>query len=469
MSPAAHRPRLRAAAFLPPLAATLLAAGLGLAPGAGAAPAAPATKAKAAAPQKELEAKQADLSDLRGKIDGLKKDLARTEESRADVADQLKASEQEISKLSARLRDLAGQRGRVESDLAALSRESKDLEGLLARQQAALAALLQREYQAGRLQADDDALRLLLRGEDPTQLSRDFYYLGALAQARRNWLAQMEGTLKRKQSLADETRDRAAELARLEDSQREEQAKLAKERQARQSKLDALAQKVTARRKELGSLTRDEQQLSRLVTGLNRVIAQQAAQEAARRKAEEEARKREQARAAAAAKANTGKGKAPHPVEEKPAAKPSELANAREPEAVGGGGSFASQRGSLRLPVKGSVLNRFGASRGEGGTWKGLFIRAGSGSEVKAVAQGRVVFADWMRGFGNLLIVDHGGTYLTIYGNNEALLKKVGDAVKSGDPIATVGNSGGNPETGLYFELRYQGQPQDPLRWVNLR
>lgn len=448
MSPAAHRPRLWAAAFLPPLAAALLAAGLGLAPGAGAAPAAPATKAKAAAPQKELEAKQADLSDLRGKIDGLKKDLARTEESRADVADQLKASEQEISKLSARLRDLAGQRGRVESDLA---------------------ALLQREYQAGRLQADDDALRLLLRGEDPTQLSRDFYYLGALAQARRNWLAQMEGTLKRKQSLADETRDRAAELARLEDSQREEQAKLAKERQARQSKLDALAQKVTARRKELGSLTRDEQQLSRLVTGLNRVIAQQAAQEAARRKAEEEARKREQARAAAAAKANAGKGKAPHPVEEKPAAKPSELANAREPEAVGGGGSFASQRGSLRLPVKGSVLNRFGASRGEGGTWKGLFIRAGSGSEVKAVAQGRVVFADWMRGFGNLLIVDHGGTYLTIYGNNEALLKKVGDAVKSGDPVATVGNSGGNPETGLYFELRYQGQPQDPLRWVNLR
>ncbi|WP_334157961.1 murein hydrolase activator EnvC family protein [Oryzomicrobium sp.] len=469
MSPAAHRPRPRAAAFLPPLAAALLAAGLGLAPGAGAAPAAPAAKAKAAAPQKELEAKQADLSDLRGKIDGLKKDLARTEESRADVADQLKASEQEISKLSARLRDLAGQRGRVEADLAALSRESKDLEGLLARQQAALAALLQREYQAGRLQADDDALRLLLRGEDPNQLSRDFYYLGALAQARRDWLAQMEGTLRRKQSLADETRDRAAELARVEDSQREEQAKLAKERQARQSKLDALAQKVTARRKELGSLTRDEQQLSRLVTGLNRVIAQQAAQEAARRKAEEEARKREQAKAAAAARANAGKGKTARPAEEKPAAKPSGLANAREPEAVGGGGSFASQRGSLRLPVKGSVLNRFGASRGEGGTWKGLFIRAGGGSEVKAVAQGRVVFADWMRGFGNLLIVDHGGTYLTIYGNNEALLKKVGDAVKSGDPIATVGNSGGNPETGLYFELRYQGQPQDPLRWVNLR
>ncbi|QEL63970.1 M23 family peptidase [Oryzomicrobium terrae] len=468
MSPAAHRPRPRAAAFLPSLAAALLATGLGLAPDAGAAP---ATKAKAAAPQKELEAKQADLSDLRGKIDGLKKDLARTEESRADVADQLKASEQEISKLSARLRDLASQRSRVEGELAALSRESRDLEGVLTRQQAALATLLQREYQAGRLQADDDALRLLLRGEDPNQLSRDFHYLGALAQARRDWLGQMESTLQRKKSLADDTRERAAELAKLEDSQREEQAKLAKERQARQAKLDALAQKVSARRKELGSLARDEQQLSRLVTGLNRVIAQQAAQEAARRKAEEEARKREQAKAAASAKANNAApGRPPRgSSEEKPPRRAAELANTREPEALGGSGSFASLRGSLRLPVRGSVVNRYGASRPEGGSWKGLFIRAGGGSEVKAVAPGRVVFADWMRGFGNLLIVDHGGTYLTIYGNNEALLKKVGDAVKSGDPVATVGNSGGNPETGLYFELRYQGQPQDPLRWVNLR
>ena len=315
MSSVHHRPLPRAASFSPSLAAALLAAGLCLVSGAGAAPATKAGKADKA-PQKELEAKQADLSGLRGKIDGLKKDLAKTEESRADVADQLKASEQEISKLSARLRDLASQRARVENDLAALSKESRDLEGLLTRQQAALASLLQREYQAGRLQADDDALRLLLRGEDPNQISRDFSYLSSLAQARRDWLGQMEATLQRKKSLADATRDRAEELAGVEDSQKEEQVKLAKERQARQATLDALAQRVSARRKELGTLTRDEQQLSRLVTGLNRVIAQQAAQEAARRKAEEEARRREearaareqaQARAAASAKGN-GKG-----------------------------------------------------------------------------------------------------------------------------------------------------------------
>ena len=123
----------------------------------------------------------------------------------------------------------------------------------------------------------------------------------------------------------------------------------------------------------------------------------------------------------------------------------------------------------MRLPTRGVVSNRFGSARQEGSTWKGLFIRAAAGSEVRAIAGGRVVFADWMRGFGNLLIVDHGGSYLSIYGNNESLLKQTGDTLRGGEVIATVGNSGGNPESGLYFELRYQGQPLDPLKWVSLK
>ena len=121
------------------------------------------------------------------------------------------------------------------------------------------------------------------------------------------------------------------------------------------------------------------------------------------------------------------------------------------------------------MPARGAVSNRFGAARQEGSTWKGLFIRAGAGSEVKAIAGGRVVFADWMRGFGNLLIVDHGDSYLSIYGNNDSLLKQVGEAVRGGDTVAAVGNSGGNPESGLYFELRHQGQPLDPLKWVTMK
>src|SRR5262249_23597753 len=129
-------------------------------------------------------------------------------------------------------------------------------------------------------------------------------------------------------------------------------------------------------------------------------------------------------------------------------------------------------KGRLRLPVRGELIGRFGAPRltGDGGTpTKGVFIRAAEGETVRAVAAGRVVYADWMRGFGNLLIVDHGENFLTIYGNNESLLKQTGDAGMLGEALATVGASGGNEETGLYFELRHEGRPFDPLGWVRLR
>jgi septal ring factor EnvC (AmiA/AmiB activator) len=113
---------------------------------------------------------------------------------------------------------------------------------------------------------------------------------------------------------------------------------------------------------------------------------------------------------------------------------------------------------------------RFGTQRAQGaGRAKGVFIRAGEGEPVRAVAAGRVVYAEWMRGLGNLLIVDHGETYFSIYGNNEALLKQTGDAVAAGEPLATVGASGGNEQTGLYFELRHLGAAFDPLGWARLR
>jgi septal ring factor EnvC (AmiA/AmiB activator) len=139
-----------------------------------------------------------------------------------------------------------------------------------------------------------------------------------------------------------------------------------------------------------------------------------------------------------------------------------------DPGAIGG--AFASLRGKLRLPVRGDIAGRFGSARAEGGTnWKGVFIRAAEGAEVKAIAAGAVVFSDWLRGFGNLLIVDHGDDFLSIYGNNESLLAAVGSNVTAGQSVATVGNSGGNPESGLYFELRHRGQPFDPLKWVGVR
>jgi septal ring factor EnvC (AmiA/AmiB activator) len=102
-------------------------------------------------------------------------------------------------------------------------------------------------------------------------------------------------------------------------------------------------------------------------------------------------------------------------------------------------------------------------------TWKGIFIRAAAGTGVQAVAAGQVVFADWLRGFGNLMVIDHGGSFLSVYGNNESLLRNVGDQVAVGEVVAAVGNTGGIEQTGLYFELRFQGRPFDPLKWVAAR
>ena len=131
------------------------------------------------------------------------------------------------------------------------------------------------------------------------------------------------------------------------------------------------------------------------------------------------------------------------------------------------GKPFQTIKGKLKLPVRGELRGRFGSPREEGGvTWKGLFIKSDHGREVHVVADGQVVYADWLRGYGNLLVIDHGGGYMSLYGNNESLLKQVGDSVQSGETVASVGSTGGALESGVYFELRHEGKPFDPMKWV---
>ncbi|RSF07916.1 murein hydrolase activator EnvC family protein [Achromobacter aegrifaciens] len=155
------------------------------------------------------------------------------------------------------------------------------------------------------------------------------------------------------------------------------------------------------------------------------------------------------------------------PIEEKPAPRRSEPAQqtqtARAAPAVGGGNGL---RHGLSMPVRGQVQGRFGVDRPDGGVWRGVVLRAAEGTPVKVVAPGTVVYADWLRGFGNLIIVDHGQQYLTVYAYNQSLLKRVGDSVTGGDTIATVGATGGQVESGLYFEIRHRGAPVDPAQWL---
>lgn len=365
-------------------------------------------------------ADKADLEALRGRIEALKKNLDGTEEIRSEASDELRASERGVSEANRILRNIGAHQQAARAELARVGKQSRALEAAVASQQIELGRLLATRHASDQ----QDYLRLLLSGRDPNQTARELYYYSYISRAQADFIGALRRNLAGLAQLERDARDKSAELAQLETRQREGRKELLRQQAERRRVLAKLKTKVNSQRRMIKSLQRDETRLSRLVEELEKVISR-----------------------------DTGAAR-----------------NEKLPEPGQGGGAFSSLKGKLRLPTRGELINRFGSPRNDSGpNWKGLFIRSADGQEVRAVAGGRVVFADWLRGFGNLMIIDHGQSYLTIYGNNEALLKQVGDRVAIGDTIATVGNSGGNPDSGLYFEIRYQGKAFDPLRWVSLK
>jgi septal ring factor EnvC (AmiA/AmiB activator) len=468
-----HRPRTTGKRLT---AALIAAVFLGAHP-AGAKPAAVEKKSAQTVASPDIVEKKADLGELRSRIEGLRKELSASEENKADAGDRLRESDRQISRLQRELNELNDSRKQLEQKLKNLEQQSQELGITLGQQQSQLERLLYKQY----LRGNPDSLQLLLNGDDPNQMARDLHYLSAIALTRAELMGEIAATLDKKKALAADAKERSSELAEVEAEQKKRHAELQKQREERQILFAEISSKVNAQRKEIGNLQQNEKRMTQLIDRLSKILAAQAAQAA---KAAEAARAAEARQAAMARQKEKEREKERekdkrHPqMEEKEVARSTPNVEPSRPRAIEAenhyepapsDGSFARQRGNLRLPVRGAVSGRFGSVRDGGGTWRGLFIKAGSGSEVKAVAGGRVVFSEWMRGFGNLLIVDHGDGYLSIYGNNESLLKQVGQAVKGGETVATVGNSGGNPESGLYFELRHQGQPIDPMKWASLK
>ncbi len=368
-------------------------------------------------------ASEQELRELRGRIEKLQNELASAEESRGEAADQLRASGRAVSEAQRSLFELSQRRRTLEASLEAIARRDREIRASLVEQEALAGRLLRLQYQQGA----PDRLRLALEGRDAATVARLIAYYGYIQRAR----AGLIGELRRKGgeliALQKDAVARRDELKDNESAQAEEARKLEKERAARAAVVTRLAGDIARSRREIGRLKRDEARLTKLVEEIARALASKP-------QASDRARGRAVDRVADASSAS----------------KP-----------------FASLKGRLRLPVRGELMNRYGAAREETGTtWKGLFIRSVSGETVHAVADGWVVYADWLRGFGNLLILDHGRGYMSLYANNESVLRQVGDAVRGGDSVASVGASGGAPESGLYFELRHDGKPFDPLRWV---
>ncbi|WP_223464887.1 murein hydrolase activator EnvC family protein [Massilia soli] len=442
---------------------------------------------------KQKAAAEATRAGIQKKLATLKRDVVRTESEREHAADELAASEEAISDANRVLRELSEEQQQTNRKLQELDGAQERLAATIDKQKVQLSKLLREQYMAG----NEDRVKLLLSGGNPNGISRDLQLMAFVSKSQARLIASLRSnlaTVEQNQLEVQNAKDELEEIA-LEETQ--QKSKLEKEKLHRKALLGNLSTRLADQRKQIGNLERDEQRMSGLVDRLSALIQQQAAAAAAEKRRREalaaaRAKARAEARAAALAKAQAERERLareaakpgakpvpsrPEPVAEEPrvAQKPAEPEpdpDEEKPENIAlapaaPDGAFASMKGKLRTPVSGAVTASFGAKRGSGPSWKGVFIKAQEGSDVRAVAAGRVVFASWLRGFGNLIIVDHGSQYLSIYGNNQSLLKRVGDAVRAGDQIAAAGSTGGIEESGLYFELRHRGKAFNPAGWVN--
>ncbi len=443
-----------------------------------------ASAARVSERSREKEAAEAQRAELLRQLGTLQGTINRTEAESDKATEALGKSARAISEANRALHELDAEQVQTERKLAQLSDEQARLTKQVNDQQAQLSRLLRGQYVAG----NDDRIKLLLSGDNPNRINRDLEYLGYVSQAQASLISTLRGNLQAIERNKTDAEEAHRALAEIVVEARDQRTALENEKASRATLLASLSTKLASQRKQASDIKRDDQRLSGLVSKLEELIEAQRKADAAaaeQRKLKqladaqaEQARKqalqdKKRARPNETKTAPKALAANPDAIDDDEPPKKIALRNELRPEAgvesESTGRNFSGLRGKLRLPVKGDIVTRFGAARGEGPDSKGLFIRAAEGTEIRAIAEGKVVFADWLRGFGNLLIVDHGNQYLTIYGNNQSVLKRPGDVVKSGDTIATAGNSGGNEQSGLYFEMRHQGRAFDPLGWVTTR
>ncbi|MCY1357051.1 Murein hydrolase activator EnvC [compost metagenome] len=400
----------------------------------------PAMADQRAETQQQLEAARKDIGEL-------KKLLNQLEQEKSSVQKHLRSTETEMGSLEKQVKGLQQQLKESEDELQRLDGEKKKLQDARLEQQRLIGIQARAAYQAGH----QEPLRLLLNQQQPEQFSRTLTYYEYLGQARLAQLSTFNETIRQ---LANVEQDIAVQQDRLNeqksalDGRREQLAAVRKERQLALAKL---SQQQRERDRKLKAREQDQAQLARVLKTIEETLARQA----------REAREAEAARQRALAEQRS--------TEPRPGAtgKPAPSGPLVSSSGTSYGGPFGQARGKLPWPVDGRLVARYGTPRGGDvrSKWDGVLIGAPAGSQVRAIHGGRVVFADWLRGAGLLVILDHGNGYLSLYGHNQSLLKDAGDIVKAGDPIATVGNSGGQDTPALYFAIRQQGRPSDPAQW----
>lgn len=356
----------------------------------------------ASAAQDDPEAK---LEALRAEIRKVQRELQRKSEAHSDAEQALERIEQQLAKTYRRAANLAQETDRLDDELSTLQARRDDLRiGLEQHRE-----LLVRQARLAYLMGRQERLKLILNQQDPALIHRMLKYHDYLSDARHQRMQGLTDQIATLASVDAKIRERRGDLAQAREAADQEQITLKTQARERRDVLKRLLAAMASDRERLGKMSRNEEQLLELIDRLRRHLDDI----------------------------------------------PDDLA-----------GDFASNRGKLPWPVDGEVLNRFGESRNVGKLrWNGTVLGAAAGAKVRSIHPGRVIFADWLRGFGLLIIIDHGADYMTLYGYNATLYKQVGDWVSAGETVALVGDSGGQSRTGLYFEIRKAGKPIDPANW----
>ena len=359
----------------------------------------------------KVAAKQQQLDALKARL--AKVQAAREEDlqRRNKLQTDLRRSERGIAKLSRQVTDLDRQMAPAENKLTDLKRQQAAHQMALDAQKAALATQMQAAFMEGR----DSQLKLLLDAQDPATVGRLFAYYDYLNRARAARIVSVRSEITAIATLSTRISGQIADLKTLRDDRSEALTDLQQQNASRRQLIVEIDSSIKSRDAEIGHLKRDQQALQALVDDLRQALSD-------------------------------------------------------IPADLGQGKRFAALRGKLLWPVAGRVVSRYGQPRAGGHMhWEGDLIAAPAGTPVRAVSYGRVVYADWMPHFGLLVILDHGNGYLSIYAHNQNIARQVGDWVQAGETIATLGDSGGQDQPALYFELRHGKDTLDPRRWCRGR
>ncbi|EMW0512361.1 TPA: murein hydrolase activator EnvC [Enterobacter mori] len=378
------------------------------------------------------------LKSIQADIAAKERAVRQQQQQRSSLLAQLKQQEEAISAAARKLRE-------TQNTLAQLNKQIDEMNASIAkleRQRDAQERNLAAQLDAAFRQGEHTGLQLILSGEESQRGQRLQAYFGYLNQARQETIAQLKQTREEVTTQKAELEEKQTQQQTLLYDQQAQQAKLEQARNERKKTLSGLESSIQEGQSQLSEMRANESKLRNSIA---------RAEAAAKARAEKEARE-----------AQAVRNKQQEASRKGTTYKPSES----ERSLMSRTGGLGSPRGQAYWPVRGSILHRYGEQLQGELRWKGIVIGASEGSEVKAIADGRVILADWLQGYGLVVVVEHGKGDMSLYGYNQSALVSVGTQVRAGQPIALVGSSGGQGRPSLYFEIRRQGQAVNPQPWL---